>query len=237
MASKTGEALNQEELLVGKTNSRVFPLDKDDSRNPSGRMLQFFSTYDPIRVGGALPVTLYNGIWHQISKEFTLANAAPSIHDYDEQSDVSKEKGKSLPDTEDDIDETLQKAINLSIRESPLAPNAILPPRKGLLLKEPEMSTTTAPTETVGFTITTPTQEQRVAKAFGKAMKKYDPPNLPSGGPSGWGPPGGGGSGPPGGGGSGPPGGGGSGPPGGGTPGSPGGGGPPGGAPPAAGGA
>src|SRR5258707_5482391 len=82
------------------------------------------------------------------------------------------------------------------------------------------MSTVTVPTETVGFTATMPTQEQRVAKAFGKAMKKYDPPKPPSGGPSGWGPPGGG-----------------SGPPGGGTPGSPGGGGPPGGAPPAAGGA
>ena len=181
-------------------------------------MLQFFSTYDPIRVGGALPVTLYNGVWHQISKEFTLANAAPTIHDYDEQSDVSKEKGKSLPDTEDDIDESLQKAINLSIRESPLAPNAILPSRKGLLLNEPAMSTTTAPTETVGFTTTAPTQEQRVAKAFGKAMKKYDPPNPPSGGPSGWGPPGGGGSGPPGGGGSGSPGGGGPGSPGGAPP-------------------
>src|SRR5258708_23303094 len=149
------------------------------------------------------------------------------MHGYDEQSDVSKEKGKSLPDTEQDTEETLKKAINLSIRESPLAPNAILPPRKGLLLEEPEMSTTTAPTETVGFTTTAPTQEQRVAKAFGKAMKKYDPPNPPPGGPSGWGPPGGG-SGPPGGG---------SGPPGGGAPGSPGGGGPPGGAPPAAGGA
>src|SRR5258708_29494073 len=152
MASKTGEALNQEELLVGKTNSRVFPLDKDDSRNPAGRMLQFFSTYDPIRVGGALPVTLYNGIWHQISKEFTLANAAPTIHDYDEQSEASKEKGKSLTDTEEDIDKSLQKAINLSIRRSPLVPNAILPPRIGLLVETPkEMSTTTA-VETVGFT-------------------------------------------------------------------------------------
>src|SRR5258707_2712951 len=212
MASKTDQPLTQEELLVGKPNSRVFTLGKDNSRNPSGRALQFFSTYDPIRVGGALPVTLYNGIWHQISKEFTLANAAPTIHDYDEQSDVSKEKGKSLPDTEDDIDESVQKAINLSIRESPLVPNTILPPRKGLLLDKPEMSTITAPTETVGFTATVPTQEERVTRAFGKAMKKYDPPKLPSGGPSGWGPPGGGGGpGPPGGGGgSGPPGGGGS---------------------------
>src|SRR5260370_39275967 len=119
-ASKTDQPLTQEELLTGKPNRRVFTLEKDDPRNPAGKALQFFSTYDPIRVGGALPVTLYNAIWHQISKEFTIANAAPTIHDYDEQSDVSKEKGKSLTDTEDDINESLQKVIDLSIRESPL---------------------------------------------------------------------------------------------------------------------
>src|SRR5713226_9023776 len=192
-ASNTDQPLTQEELLVGKPNSRVFVLEKDDPRNPAGKALQFFSTYDPIRVGGALPVMLHKGVWHQISKEFTIANAAPTIHDYNEQSSTSKEKGKSLPDTEDDIEESLQKAINLSIRESPLAPNAIRPPRKGLLLDEPEMSTVTAPTETVGFMATAPTQEEHVTKAFGKAMKRYDPPTLSSGGPSGWGPPGGGG--------------------------------------------
>ncbi len=114
--------------MVGKPNSRVFVLKKDDPRNPAGRALQFFSTYDLIKVGGALPVTLYKGVWHQISKEFTIANTTPTIHDYDKQSSISKGKGKSLPDTEDDIKESLQKAINLSIRESPLAPNAILPP-------------------------------------------------------------------------------------------------------------
>src|SRR5713226_7569716 len=223
MASNTDQPLTQEELLVGKPNSRVFILEKDNPRNLAGKALQFFSTYDPIRVGGALPVTLHKGVWHQISKEFTIANAAPTIHDYDEQSSTSKEKAKSLPDTKDNIDESLQKAINLSIRESPLAPNAILPPRRGLILDTSEMSTVTAPVETVGFMVTAPTaptQEQRVKKAFGKAMKKYNPPTPPPGGPSGWGPPGGGG-GPPGGGG---------GPPGGG-------GGSPGGAAPAAGGA
>ena len=128
MASNTDQPLTQEELLVGKPNRRVFVLEKDDPRNLAGKALQFFSTYDPIRVGGALPITLYKGIWHQISKEFTIANAAPTIHDYDEQSSTSKEKAKSLPDTKDNIDESLQKAIDLSIRESPLAPNAILPP-------------------------------------------------------------------------------------------------------------
>src|SRR5260221_8577985 len=172
MASRVDQPLTQEELLVGKPNSRVFTLDKDDSRNPAGWTLQFFSTYNPIRVGGALPVTLYKGIWHQISKEFMLANAVPTIHDYDEQSSTSKEKGKSLTDTEDDIDESLQKAIDQSIRESPLAPNTILPPRKGLLLDTPEMSTVTAPVETIGFTVAAPTQEECIKKAFGRAMKK-----------------------------------------------------------------
>src|SRR5260370_3335247 len=140
----------------------VFILEKDDSRNRAGKALQFFSAYDPIRVGGALPVMLYKGVWHQISKEFTIANAAPAIHDYDKQSSVSKGKGKSLPNTEDDIEESVQKAINLSIRESPLVPNAILPPRKGLLLDTSEMSTTTAPTETVAFTTVPPTKEECV---------------------------------------------------------------------------
>src|SRR5713226_5633711 len=146
MASRTDQPLTQEELLIGKPNSRVFTLDQNDSKNPAGRTLQFFSTYNPIRVGGALPVTLYKRVWHQISKEFTLANAAPTIHDYDEQSSNSKEKGKSLTNTEDNIDESLQKAIDQSIRESPLAPNAILPPCKGLLLDTPKMSATMAPT-------------------------------------------------------------------------------------------
>src|SRR5260370_19873368 len=107
MASGTDQPLTQEELLVGRPNSRVFTLDQHDPRNPAGRMLQFFSMYNPIRVGGALPVTLYKGIWHQISKEFALANTAPTIHDYDKQSSTSKEKGKSLTNTEDNIDESL----------------------------------------------------------------------------------------------------------------------------------
>src|SRR5260370_3534332 len=185
MARGTDQPLTQQKLIVGKPNSRVFIFEKDDPRNPAGKALQFFSTYDPIRVGGALPVMLYKGIWHKISKEFTIANAAPTIHDYDEQSSTSKEKAKSLPDTEDDIDESLQKAIDLSIRESPLAPNTILPPRRGLILDTSEMSTFTAPVETVAFTVTAPTaptQEQRVKKAFGKAMKKYDLPTPPPGG-------------------------------------------------------
>src|SRR5258708_20667656 len=110
--SKENWPLTQEELLVGRPNSRVFTLNHDDSRNRAGWTLQFFSAYNPIRVGGALPVTLYNGLWHQISKDFKLANAAPAIHDYDEQSSTSKEKGKSLPDMEDDIDESIQKAID-----------------------------------------------------------------------------------------------------------------------------
>ncbi len=55
-----------------------------------------------------------------------------------------------------------------------------------------EMSTNTA-VETVGFTAAAPNKDERVTKAFGKAMKKYDPPTPPPGGPSRWGPPGGGG--------------------------------------------
>ena len=60
------------------------------------------------------------------------------------------------------------------------------------------MSTTTVLAETVAFTVAAPTKEEQVIKAFGKAMKKYNPPYQP---PSGGGEPSGGG-GPPGGGGS-----------------------------------
>ena len=95
MANSREEPLTQEELLNGRPNSRIFILDTDDSRNPAKRKLQFFSVYSPIRVGGALPVTLHDGIWHQLMKEFRLANAAPGIHNYDEQSTTSKEKAKS----------------------------------------------------------------------------------------------------------------------------------------------
>jgi len=55
---------------------------------------------------------LHNGLWHQISKDFKLANVALAIHDYNKQSDTSKGKGKSLPNMEDNIDESLQKAID-----------------------------------------------------------------------------------------------------------------------------
>src|SRR5216684_7265240 len=123
MASSQEEPLTQEELLIGKPNRRVFTLNANDSRNPAGRKLQFFSAYSPIRVGGALPIMLYKGVWHQISKDLRLGNTAPGVHDYDKQSNTSKGKGKSLPNTEDNIDESLQRAIDQSIRESPLAPN------------------------------------------------------------------------------------------------------------------
>src|SRR5713226_7797230 len=153
-------ASSQEELLIGKPNSRVFTLNANDSRNPAGRKLQFFSTYSPIRVGGALPITLYKGVWHQILKDLRLGNAAPGVHDYNEQSDTSKGKGKSLPDMEDDIDKSVQKVIDQGIRESPLAPNTILPPQHTLILDIPSMSTTIAPTEMVAFTVAAPTKEE-----------------------------------------------------------------------------
>src|SRR5713226_3808963 len=193
MASSQERALTQEELLIGKPNSRVFTLDANNPKNPVGKTIQFFSVYSPIRIGGALPIVLYNGVWHQISKDLKLGNPAPGVHNYDKQSETSKEKGKSLPDTEDDIDKSLQKAIDQSIRESPLAPNAILPPQYALILDIPKMSTT----EMVAFTKAAPTKEEQITKAFSKAMKKYPPPSQPPGGggnPGGGGPPGGGGS-------------------------------------------
>src|SRR5713226_5827658 len=117
---------------------------------------------------------------------------------YNIKSETSKRKGKSLPNTKDNINELLQKAIDQSIRESPLTLNALLPPRAALTLDIPTMSMTiTAPTEMVGFMVAAPTQEEHIKKAFKKAIKKYNPPYQPPSG-GGGGPPGGGG-GPPGG--------------------------------------
>src|SRR5260370_35789228 len=81
-ASRTDQPLTQEELLIGKPNSRVFTLDQNDSRNPAGWTLQFFSTYDPIRVGRELPVTLHKREGNQIPKEFMLTSASPTMHNY-----------------------------------------------------------------------------------------------------------------------------------------------------------
>ncbi len=147
-------------LFTGTFQSGGDTLDVNDPKNPVGKKIQFFSIYSPIKVGGALPIVLYNRVWHQISKDLKLGNAAPGVHNYDIQSKASKGKEKSLPDTEDNIDESLQKAIDQSIRESPLAPNAILPPRHTLILDIPTMSTTMAPTEMIAFMKPAPTKEE-----------------------------------------------------------------------------
>src|SRR5258708_14560694 len=91
---------------------------------------------------------------------------------------------------EDDIDELMQRAIEQSIRESPLAMNAILPPQAALVLDTPSSRMSQTATKTVEFTTVAPTKEEQVKKAFGKAMKKYPSQQPPSGG---GGPPGRGG--------------------------------------------
>ncbi len=163
MDRSQSKPLTQEELLKSRPNSHIFTLDTTDPKNPANKKLQFFPMYSPLRIGGAIPITLHNGMWHQLTdpKKPWLGIPTISIHDYDIKSNTSKGKGKSLPDTEDDINELLQKAIDQSIRESPLAPNALLPPQAALILDIPPMSTTTmAPTEMVGFTVAAPTQEE-----------------------------------------------------------------------------
>src|SRR5258708_12946588 len=156
MANSHEGPLMLEELLNGRPNSRIFILDADNPRNPAKQKLQFFSVYSPIRVGGALPITLYNGVWHQLTKEFRLANVAPGVHDYDKQSDTSKEKAKSLLNTEDNIDEMVQKAIDQSIRQSSLVPNTVLPTRHTFIVAIPPIRTTEAPPQMPPFTMTPP---------------------------------------------------------------------------------
>jgi hypothetical protein len=124
------------------------------------KKLQFFSKYEPLSYNGAIPVTIYNGIWHQLAnpKNPALGEPCPAIYKHDLEAQKEKGKGKSIPKSKDDIEEDIQKALDQSIKKSPVTPNTIILPRIGLLLDQPDMSaTTTTLAETVGYTLTTPT--------------------------------------------------------------------------------
>jgi hypothetical protein len=183
-------------LLKGRPNRRIFVLDPTNPKNPSAKQLQFFSKYEPLNHKGAVPVAIHNRIWHQLTnpENPTLGEPYPVIHEHDLEEQQTT-KGGSIPELEDDIHEDVQKALDQSIRRSPVAPNTIIPPRRGLLLKPREMSiTTTTPAETIGYTMATASQE-RVKQAYEKAMKKYKPLEG-TGPPGGEGTPPGGGGGP-----------------------------------------
>jgi hypothetical protein len=153
--------LTQEELLQGCPNRRIFVLEPADPKNPSTKQLQFFSKYEPLSYNGAIPVAIHNGIWHQLAnpKNPMLGEPYPIVHEHDLEEQV--EKGKSIPDSEDDIHEDVQKALDQSIRQSPIAPNVVILPRIGLLLELQEMSTTTTtPAKTVGYIKTLASQER-----------------------------------------------------------------------------
>jgi hypothetical protein len=163
MASNSNWPLTQEELLKGCPNRRIFVLKLNDPKNLSAKKLQFFSKYEPLSHNRALPVTIHNRIWHQLAnpKNPMLGEPLLAIHKHDLKIQEEKGKGKSIPESEDSIKEDVQKALDQSIRKSPIAPNAIIPPRIGLLLNQPEMSTTTtAPTKTVGFTLMIPVSQE-----------------------------------------------------------------------------
>ena len=144
-ASSAIRPLTQEKLLKGWPNQRIFTLEANDPKNPSNKKLQFFSKYGLLNHKGALPVAIHNGVWHQLvnPKEPALGEPLLSIHKYDIDIQLNKGKGKSIPESEDDITEDVQKALDQTIRQSPVAPNAIMAPWAGLLLNLPEMSTTT----------------------------------------------------------------------------------------------
>jgi retrotransposon gag protein len=139
------------------------------------KQLQFFSKYKPLSYNRAIPVAIHNGIWHQLAnpKNPTLGEPYPVVHKHDLAEQV--EKGKSVPNSEDDIHEDIQKALDQSIRQSPIALNTVILPRIGLLLELWEMSATmTTPAEIVGY-IKTPVSQERVKQVYKKAMKKYKP--------------------------------------------------------------
>jgi hypothetical protein len=151
-SSSTSRPLTQEELLQGHPNQRIFVLDPTDPKNPLTKKLQFFSKYEPLSYNRAIPVAIHNGIWHQLAnpKNPILGEPYPVIHEHDLEEQAGK--GRSIPNSEDNIHEDVQRALDQSIRQSPVALNAIILPRIGLLLEPQEMSATaTTSTKTVGY--------------------------------------------------------------------------------------
>jgi hypothetical protein len=115
-SSSSTRPLTQEELLQGHPNRRIFVLDPTDSKNPSMKQLQFFSKYKPLSYNRAIPVTIHNGIWHQLAnpKNPTLGKPYPIVHKHDLEEQARK--GGSIPNSEDNIYEDIQKALDQSIR-------------------------------------------------------------------------------------------------------------------------
>jgi hypothetical protein len=134
-SSSSTKSLTQEELLQERPNQRIFVLKPTDPKNPLTKQLQFFSKYEPLSYNRAILVAIHNGIWHQLAnpKNPTLGEPYPVIHEHDLEEQVGK--GGSIPDSEDNIHEDVQKALDQNIRQSPVALNAIIPPRIGLLLE------------------------------------------------------------------------------------------------------
>jgi hypothetical protein len=87
-----------------------------------------------------------------------LGKPYPIVHKHDLEEQVGK--GESIPDSEDNIHKDVQRALDQSIRQSPVALNAIILPRIGLLLELQEMSATaTTLTKTMGY-IKSPTNQE-----------------------------------------------------------------------------
>jgi hypothetical protein len=104
-------------LLKGCPNRRIFILDPTNLKNPLAKQLQFFSKYEPLSHNGAVPVAIHNGIWHQLAdpRNPTLGKPYPIIHEHDLEEQQTA-KGGSIPESEDDIHEDVQKALDQSIK-------------------------------------------------------------------------------------------------------------------------
>jgi hypothetical protein len=115
-SSSSARPLSQDELLKGHPNRRIFVLDPTDLKNLSAKQLQFFSKYEPLSHNGAVPVAIHNGIWHQLAnpKNPTLGEPYPIVHKHDLEEQTRK--GESIPESEDDIHEDVQRALDQSIR-------------------------------------------------------------------------------------------------------------------------
>src|SRR5712671_5041750 len=110
MASSSAEPLDRdltnEELIQTRPNRRVLRIETYNSNNKKGKPFQVLCKDELLNYKGAVPVTIYNGVWWTLKKgsskiEFALAEPVPSLHNFDltiEASDVDAPVQPHTPD-------------------------------------------------------------------------------------------------------------------------------------------
>jgi hypothetical protein len=147
MASSSTSSVNrlyleQEAILIGKPNSRILRVDKDDPRNRRNFTFLAFCDNDKQRLNkGCIVVCLYNNAWHRVhydSKDRPyLGIPQPNVHFYDEDIRLPRESGTdtdeeaptkrqgSEPLSEEEIQEPLHE--DFTNRHASIDPSILTP--------------------------------------------------------------------------------------------------------------